>query len=262
MSRKSLTISVVFTFLLFALTLMAQSDSSQTSNPSSGTTSSQNPNSPAGDAMSMPSTSDSSSSTQTGSSTSSTSDQTSSQSGSSMGQSNQSGSSSQMSSSGKAKTIEGCVVREESDYFLVPKRGTPVRISSTGAGDISGHVGHQVKAHGTESMASSMGAGTSGQAGTSGTVAGGETSGTSAQAGQETSGAVGTPTTPPSGTAGAAGTTGTAGSGTGALHSAANREIVVDRVDMVSETCPSNWNPTYNPNATGGKKSKSDQSNY
>lgn len=186
----------------------------------------------------------------------------SSQSGSSMGQSSQSGSSGQMSSSGKAKTIEGCVVREETDYFLVPKRGNPVRISSTGTGDISSHVGHQVKAHGTESMASNMGAGTSGQAGTSGTVAGGETSGTSAQAGQETSGSVGTSTNPPSGTAGTAGTTGAAGAGTGALHSAANREIVVDRVDMVSETCPSNWNPTYNPNATGGKKSKSDQSNY
>lgn len=173
-----------------------------------------------------------------------------------MGQSSSSG---QMSSSGKAKTIEGCVVREETDYFLVPKHGNPVRISSTGAGDISSHVGHQVKAHGTESMVSNMGAGTSGQAGTSGTVAGGETSGTSAQAGQETSGSVGTSTNPPSGTAGA---TGTAGTGTGALHSAANREIVVDRVDMVSETCASNWNPTYNPNATGGKKSKSDQSNY
>jgi hypothetical protein len=174
-----------------------------------------------------------------------------------MGQSSQSSTGqTASSSSGKPKTLEACVVKEETDYFLVPRRGAPVRVSSTSSTDLGSHVGHRVRAHGTETMASNMGAGASGQAGTSGTAAG-----TSAQAGEQpgatTGGAVGSSANPPSGTSGA--TAGT--SGAGDLRSAATREITIDRVDMVSETCPSSWNPTYNPSGSKSK-SKSESPSY
>lgn len=46
------------------------------------------------------------------------------------------------------KTLEGCVVSEGSDYFLVPSSGSPIHISG---GDISHHVGHKVSVHGNVS---------------------------------------------------------------------------------------------------------------
>src|SRR3954454_22595419 len=45
------------------------------------------------------------------------------------------------SSSGK-KTLEGCIVREQTDYFIQPKDGDRERLTGS---DVSSHVGHQVK---------------------------------------------------------------------------------------------------------------------
>ncbi len=123
----------------------------------------------------------------------------------------------------KEKTIEGCVVRQETDYYIFPKNGQAERISSSGQG-VSEHLGHHVKLHGTEQPASNTSAssttgGTSGTAGTS----------TSANTGANTGGAYGSV----GANTGASNTAGTSGA-------ASNKEFIVDRVDMVSETCPAN----------------------
>ncbi|MFB3917009.1 MAG: hypothetical protein ACE14M_09775 [Terriglobales bacterium] len=132
---------------------------------------------------------------------------------------------------GKEKTLEGCVIREETDYFLVPKRGNPVYLSSAGAANLSEHVGHHVKVHGKSASykASAQPAG-----GTSGAA----TSQTTPSTKPEPSGTSGAVAGAMSEKAGAAGTT----TATGPAHSAADREITVERVDMVSESCPANWN--------------------
>lgn len=124
---------------------------------------------------------------------------------------------------GKEKTVEGCVVRRETDFYIFPKNGKAERISSSGQ-SVSEHLGHQVKLHGTEQPSTSPSAsatmgGTSGTAGTSASARTGENA-------EGTSGSVGANT--------GSGTAGAASSG------ANNKEFVVDRVDMVSETCPAN----------------------
>jgi len=120
---------------------------------------------------------------------------------------------------GKAKTIQGCVFRRETDYFIVPTKGQPERISNSGQ-SVSEHVGHEVKLHGTEQP--------SAEASATGSTAGG-TAGMAANTNTETGSG--------------AGTTGSMAGNTPRSKSSAeagNREFVVDRVSMVSETCPAN----------------------
>lgn len=124
--------------------------------------------------------------------------------------------------SAKEKTFEGCVVRQETDYFIFPKSGQPEHIASTGQ-DVSSHLGHHVKLHGTEQATSASTAYGSTSGGVGGTAAGSTSGATGSSTGS--TGNVG------ANTAGTSGST-TEGGGTSA------REIVVERVDMVSETCP------------------------
>jgi hypothetical protein len=136
-------------------------------------------------------------------------------------------------SAGKAHTVEGCIVKEESDYFLVPKSGSPVMLQAGGGESPSGHEGHHVKVKGAEQpMSAAGGAGaTGGAAGTASSTSGGETG---SQAGQ--AGAMGSQT----GQAGAGGA-----AGGGQLHQNASKMIVADQITMVSENCPANWNSKY-----------------
>jgi hypothetical protein len=108
---------------------------------------------------------------------------------------------------GHARTMKGCIVKEETDYFLVPEKGNGRRIKlQAGNTDLSQHVNHEVKVHG--SMERGNNASTVGASGTMGNTAGSTSTGTSAENGNSRRGG--------------------------------NRMMVVDKVDMVSETCPAN----------------------
>lgn len=82
-------------------------------------------------------------------------------------------------------TIEGCVVRHNTEYFIFPKSGEAVHVSPSGE-HVSAHLGHEVRVHGTEQPSTSAS-----NVGTSG---------------------------------GASGT--------------APNELVIHRIDMVTDTCP------------------------
>jgi hypothetical protein len=88
----------------------------------------------------------------------------------------QSGSQAGSSGTAASKTVEGCVVRQATDYFIYPASGQPQHVSGSGQ-DVSAHLGHQVKAHGTSqpsTSASSSGASgsTSASTGSSGSAGG------------------------------------------------------------------------------------------
>ncbi len=74
------------------------------------------------------------------------------------------------SGNGGDQTLEGCIVREQTDYYIQPSGGgTPTKLS--GSTDVSSHVGHHVVVHGSPSAASSAsssGSATSGQSSDSG----------------------------------------------------------------------------------------------
>ncbi len=124
----------------------------------------------------------------------------------------------QGSSSGNAKTIDGCVVRTATDYYIYPVSGQPEHISSAGQ-DVSGHVGHHVKLQGTEQPSTSAStSGTSG--GTSGT-AGNTSASNSAESNTGTGSSM-------SGNTSAAGSSSAAG----------GQDFVVARVSMVATNCP------------------------
>ncbi len=81
-------------------------------------------------------------------------------------------------------TIEGCVVRQNTEYFIIPASGDIMHVSPSGE-HVSAHLGHLVRVHGTEQSSTSA-------------------------SNVSTSG------------------------GTGV----AGNELVVHRIDMVSQTCP------------------------
>ncbi len=160
--------------------------------------------------------------------------------------SDQSSSAQSSSAQAKGKTIEGCIVKEESDFFLVPKKGNPIQLQASGAENPSAHEGHRVKVQGQES---SIAAGSASSAGTSGGAAG-TASSENPSASQSQSGQAGAVAS------GNAPSSGSSASGTGNdLHKLANKEMTVDRIDMVSETCPVNWNSKVKSPAEKGSKS-------
>jgi hypothetical protein len=54
----------------------------------------------------------------------------------------------QITATGPEHNIEGCVVREGSDFFLLPQRGAPFKIQSSQ--DLSANDGHRVMVSGKE----------------------------------------------------------------------------------------------------------------
>lgn len=226
--RKYLVI-VMAIAVMFALNAAAQSQPATTDSSPSSTNSSQNPNSPAGDQM---------------------------------------GTAGSMSGSheahhgdmGKAKTIEGCIVEQQNEYYLVPKKGSPLRL--TGSEDFSHHVGHRVKVHGTESSASmSSSASTMGGASGTASTSGNETSAsastnqpgsvagsTSSETGNTASKSSSTETnTAMAGNMPESSHTGnTSASGTSDMTMASSRNFTVDKIDHIGASCPADWNKSVN----------------
>ncbi len=168
-------------------------------------------------------------------------------------QSNSSSNTSQATSStpnGQQSSIEGCLVKEQTDYFLVPKSGNPIELQASASEDLSKHEGHRVKVRGNESpISAGSSASTSGAAGGASGAAVGSSSGTN-QTNPSSSGAIGSQAG--SSQAGAAGTA----SGTGNdLHKLASEQISVVEVQHVAASCPANWNPKVPiPSGSGSMK--------
>lgn len=74
--------------------------------------------------------------------------------------SSQASSSSTASNSGQQASVEGCIVRQQTDYFLQPENGSPIKLNSTE--DLSKHVGHHVRVEGSENSMGSSSSNTSG----------------------------------------------------------------------------------------------------
>jgi len=117
------------------------------------------------------------------------------------------------------KTVDGCVVKEQSDYFIQPKDGDRERLAGTQ--DFSSHVGHEVKVHGTEQAAA---------AASTGAVSGSDRTSTSGSAKTESqNNAAGSM----AGNAGSSNASGTSG-----FASNNERSFTVTKVEMVSASCP------------------------
>ncbi len=99
--------------------------------------------------------------------------------------------------------IEGCIVKESTDFFLIPQRGRPFKLQSNQ--DLSANEGHRVSVSGKE-MPSTSAANAAGNAGVAGNTAASTGSGND-------------------------------------LHSLSDRQIIVDAVNSIANTCPVNWNP-------------------
>ncbi len=107
----------------------------------------------------------------------------------------------QTTATGPEHNVEGCIIKESADFFLLPEHGHPFKLQSSQ--DLSPDEGHKVVVSGKETALNAA-------AGASPAAAG----------------------------------SAPAASGTGNdLHRMANREMIVDNVKSVSQTCPVNWNP-------------------
>jgi hypothetical protein len=131
--------------------------------------------------------------------------------------------SSTMSQSGTSTTsqssLEGCIIRRETDYFLQPDTGQPVKLNSSQ--DLSEHVGHHVRVqgnvkNGSNSASSASNSNVVGNNSSSGGAYGSSSSG-----------------------AGTNGSTGKVENGSSAPSGGTQYEAIdVSRVDTISETCP------------------------
>ncbi len=143
----------------------------------------------------------------------------------------------QTTTSGPQRTVEGCVVKEASDYFLIPRSGNPIELQASTGEDLSAHEGHKVKVQGVESA---MTGGSAAGAGTMGGTAGAATNAPASSSQAQSSGA----SSAMSSQAGSGQAASGAATGTGNdLHRLANRQMSIVRVTHVAETCPVNWNP-------------------
>ena len=108
-------------------------------------------------------------------------------------------------------SLEGCIVRQQTDYFLQPDSGQPVKLNSSE--DLSQHVGHRVRVQGTSSAGTASSA-----ANAAGNAAGNQAGNAASAAGNA------------------------AGDAAKAAESQAGAnapEITVTKVEMISESCPS-----------------------
>jgi hypothetical protein len=109
------------------------------------------------------------------------------------------------------------VIRRETDYYLQPVTGQPVKLNSTQ--DLSQHVGHHVRAEGSINNGSSAA-----------NASGNGSNTTSANGGYGSSSAA----------AGTAGSTGKVENGNSSAAAGTQyQEMNVTRVDTISESCPS-----------------------
>jgi len=120
----------------------------------------------------------------------------------------------QASNSDTNKTIEGCIVKENTDYFIQPASGERERLSSSQ--DLSSQVGHHVRVEGTEQNATASNDRNS----TSGSA--------SAETQNNANGSI-------AGNAGSSNATGTSAS---ANNNWTGKDFLVTKVETVSESCP------------------------
>ncbi len=139
--------------------------------------------------------------------------------------------------SGPQHSVEGCVMKEASDFFLIPARGNPIELQPASGQDLSAHEGHKVRVRGVETSLNASN--------TAGTGATGGAAGTATSTTTKTPNGTQSSTTSVSQPAGStsssnAGTT----SGTGNdLHQLATKQMTVANLDHLGDTCPVNWNP-------------------
>jgi hypothetical protein len=121
-----------------------------------------------------------------------------------------------MASSNSAETtIDGCVVKEENDYFIQPVSGDRERL--VGGQDLSSQVGKEVKAHGNEQTST---ASASDRTSTSGSA--------STESQNNAAGSI-------AGNAGSSNASGTAATGT---SNWTGKDFMVTRIEKVSDSCP------------------------
>ncbi len=108
----------------------------------------------------------------------------------------------QTTATGPEHNVEGCLIKESSDFYLLPEHGRPFKLQSNQ--DLSANEGHKVMVTGKET-------------------------GLNAAAGAASPSAAGSAPV-------------VSGSGSD-LHRLADREMIVDHVKSVADTCPVNWNP-------------------
>ena len=138
--------------------------------------------------------------------------------------------SSTMSQSGTSTTnqssLEGCVIKHETDYFLQPETGQPVKLSSSQ--DLSQHVGHRVRVEGNVNNAVNSNAT-------------GTESNSSMNSSSASNGSYGSNSST---------STGKVENGSSSPSGTHYQTFDVTRVDMVSETCPSGMQNQSTPNNT------------
>ncbi len=138
--------------------------------------------------------------------------------------------------SGTEHTIEGCLMKESSDFFLIPARGTPIQLQAGAGQDLAADEGHKVKISGVESALSASSSG-----GNTGGTSGAVTSSATAKTPSGTHTASSSVSSPSG--QNESSQSGTASSGTGNdLHHLASRQITVTKVVNVADSCPVNWN--------------------
>lgn len=148
------------------------------------------------------------------------------------------GSSSTLAQSGttasSSPSVEGCIERKQTDYYLQPETGQPIKLNSSQ--DLSQHLGHRVRVEGNMNQGSSSGAPGSGTYGSEGTsTTANSTGGTSNNSADRS----------------------TSASQSARVSNSANgprQEMLVTRIDMISATCPAGMqnqnSPTSKPNNT------------
>lgn len=119
--------------------------------------------------------------------------------------------------SGAHKTLEGCLVKENTDYFIEPMNGQREKLNSTE--DLSSKVGKKVRVEGSEQDATASSASSSSPSNTSGSG--------SAETQNNAAGSI-------AGNAGSSNATGTGASAAGSN----SREFQVTKIETVSESCP------------------------
>ncbi len=208
--------------LVFALAAPAQ-----TAGSSTGSSSSQTSNT--GATTDNASQGTTSGSTGTAQGTTSTTQGTNSTQGSTSGSMS---SDSGMNNSGKKmkgeKAITGCIRSDNGNYMLEEKNGKMAKLNSSQ--DLSAHVGHTVKVHGTWQKGSEMGSNASTSNTTSGSMS--SNSASSTNPGANSSGSNPSSSNTTNSTAGSSGST------SGKMKwDHKNQAFNVDSVDMVSDTC-------------------------
>ncbi|MBV8208106.1 MAG: hypothetical protein JO041_15080 [Acidobacteria bacterium] len=141
-----------------------------------------------------------------------------SQSGSSMGSQSSSlpqssASESSQANSGQQQTLEGCVTKKETDYFITPDNGSAIRLR--GSQDLASAEGHRARItghYGNETASA--------------------TAGTSQSSPGSTGGSSNSQALPQSGSA-------NAGAGSGTATASVGQDFLVTEVQATSTTCPS-----------------------